>query len=963
MKRLYLLNKIAIMKGKLLLLATFICSISLNAQTKKLVDYHAYEGWKSIKGSKVSQDGNWVSYEVNPAQGDGKLFLYDVKNNKLDSFERGYSAEFFDNGKSFIYKIKPPYLDTRKAKLEKKKPDEQPKDTLIVLNLENKNEFTYANVKNYEVAYESYMWVWEKDKVKEKPSTNMKQKKKKKKKKKKEPEIKSEGSEIHLMSEVQGNTYSLSNLMTNMDSKLIHVTEYKLSKKGDLLVAVVKRNVDKVDSAYIYVAQKGDNKNFQKKFSYQGNIKSIAIDDAGTQVSFLASADTAKVKVYDLYYWKTDYTAPSLVVDRNNSAMKKNWSVNENQTPFFSENGKRIFFGTNMQPVNEPKDTLLEEEKYKLDLWSYTDKRLQPHQLKELSKDNKKSFLAVYHIADNKMVQICDSIVDNYKLVLNGDGDVALGISDIDYQNSWSWDSPWPSDYYTIDLLTGEKTEQLHKHGFNAELSVTGKYLIWYQRKVDHWFAMNIKTGDKWNITGSVKDIFYVDDNGNPEEENAFGIMGWSENDEFVYIYSKYDIWKVNPENLKMECLTDNKNNLEKNDGTKYTNVVLDKEEKFINDKFLLLHTFNDETKKAGFAKLIRNTTDDYPSQIIEDDKKFYFIGKAKNSDVEIFAASSFTQYPDLMLTKLFDFPKASKISNANPQQAQYNWGTAELTSWTSPEGKNLKGIIYKPENFSKDSIYPLLVYFYELYSDDIHNYYSPRPSASIINPTEYASNGYVVFFPDIKYDEGTPGDNAYDCIVSGTEHILSMGYTNRNRIGIQGQSWGGYQTAYLITRTTMFTAAMAGAPVSNMTSAYGGIRWGSGLSRAFQYEKGQSRIGKTLWEDRERYIYNSPLFFADKVQTPLLIMHNDEDGAVPWYQGIEYFSGLRRLNKPVWMLTYNGDDHNLRKWPNKMDLSIRMRGFFDYYLLDKPMPKWMNEGISAQEKGKVNKYETIERK
>src|SRR5690606_16515179 len=152
-------------------IATLISSLTLNAQTKKLIDYQAYEGWKSIKSSKVSQDGNWVSYEVNPAQGDGKLFLYDVKNSKLDSFIRGYDAEFFDNGKSFIYKIKPPYLETRKAKLDKKKPEEQPKDSLIILNLENKTNQAYANVKSYEVAYESYMWVWQKEKVKEKPST------------------------------------------------------------------------------------------------------------------------------------------------------------------------------------------------------------------------------------------------------------------------------------------------------------------------------------------------------------------------------------------------------------------------------------------------------------------------------------------------------------------------------------------------------------------------------------------------------------------------------------------------------------------------------------------------------------------------------------------------------------------------------------------------------------------------
>lgn len=937
----------------------FLCfSWSLFAQqnNKKLIDHTVFESWKTIKSQKISDDGKWVTYEINPAKGDGKLFLYEVSSGKLDSFERGYEAKFFDNGNSLAYKLKPKYELARKAKLDKKKADEQPKDSLIVMNLATRSTVKYAHVKSFEMAYESYLWAWQKDKVKEAPPVLTK-KEKRKAKKKKPADIKAEGTDLYIIARTEGGNSSVP-----IEKKLTHVSEYKLSKKGNTLVAIVQRKVDKIDSAYLYLAFKGAYSPFmQKKFTFQGTIKSVNIDDAGEQITFLASSDTAKVKVYDLYYWKKDYSSPSLVIDRNNANMKKGWSVSENKTPFFSENGKRIFFGTNVMPMNEPKDTLLEDEKYKLDLWSYTDLTLQTQQLKDLENDKKKTFLAVYHIADNKMVQLCDSLVDEYRLVQKGDGNLLLGISDEPYLVSTSWESPWSSDYYTIDLMTGTKTKRLEKHPFAASLSGTGKYLVWYQRKVDDWFAMNLETGERWTITAGVKDIFFQDDNGVPAEEDAFSIAGWSENDDYVYIHSRYDIWKISPEKLTQECLTSATNNLEKTYGTKYVYEETDVEEKFINDRFMLLHTFNDDTKKAGFAILRRNGEKDFPTQVIEDDKKFFFLSKAKNADVQLFSRSSFTEYPDLMLTKLYDFPKASKISKTNPQQSQYNWGTAELVSWTSPKGRELKGILYKPENFNKDSVYPLLVYYYEKYSDDLHSHYSPKPSASIINPSEYASNGYVVFFPDILYYEGEPGEGAMDCILSGTEYILSMGFCNKNRIGIQGQSWGGYQTAYLITQTKMFTAAMAGAPVSNMTSAYGGIRWGSGLTRMFQYEHGQSRLGKTLWEDRERYIKNSPLFFADQVETPLLIMHNDQDGAVPWYQGIEYFNALRRLNKPVWMLNYNGDDHNLTKWPNKVDLSIRMRSFFDYYLLDQPMPIWMSEGIPAIEKGKVNKYEKLE--
>mgnify|MGYP000876570404 FL=1 len=196
--------------------------------------------------------------------------------------------------------------------------------------------------------------------------------------------------------------------------------------------------------------------------------------------------------------------------------------------------------------------------------------------------------------------------------------------------------------------------------------------------------------------------------------------------------------------------------------------------------------------------------------------------------------------------------------------------------------------------------------------------------------------------------------------IIPGVHKILSMGFVDKDRMGIQGQSWGGYQVAYMVTETNMFRAAGAGAPVSNMFSAYGGIRWGSGLVRQMQYEHGQSRIDGTIWDKPLRYLENSPIFFVDKVQTPLLIMSNDKDGAVPWYQGIELFTALRRLEKPAWLLVYNNEDHNLVQRKNRKDLSIRLSQFFDHYLKGAPMPVWMAEGVPAVNKGRTMGTEIV---
>jgi dipeptidyl aminopeptidase/acylaminoacyl peptidase len=255
-----------------------------------------------------------------------------------------------------------------------------------------------------------------------------------------------------------------------------------------------------------------------------------------------------------------------------------------------------------------------------------------------------------------------------------------------------------------------------------------------------------------------------------------------------------------------------------------------------------------------------------------------------------------------------------------------------------------------------------MVVYFYERMSQQLHTYYSPTWNRSMISFPAFASRGYLIFIPDIPYRIGFPGESARNSIVSGVTNLISKGFVDKNNIGLQGHSWGGYQIAYLVTQTNLFKCAESGAPVVNMVSAYGGIRWETGISRQFQYEHTQSRIGGTLWEKPLRYIENSPIFFADKIETPLLIMHNDKDGAVPWYQGIEFYMALRRLGKPAWLLNYNEEGHGLVQLRNRKDFQLRMGQFFDHYLKGAPKPKWMENGVPAIEKGIRQGYELTEK-
>jgi dipeptidyl aminopeptidase/acylaminoacyl peptidase len=341
-------------------------------------------------------------------------------------------------------------------------------------------------------------------------------------------------------------------------------------------------------------------------------------------------------------------------------------------------------------------------------------------------------------------------------------------------------------------------------------------------------------------------------------------------------------------------------------------------------------------------------------SEAKEKNGLYIYLKENYNSSPDIYSATATVRLsPTKMDTILGIQMEEIKLSSINPQQNDYNWGTAELYKWKTFKGKQSAGILYKPENFDPAKKYPLILYFYEKLSDGLNRYIPPSPTSSSLNISFFVSRGYLVFAPDISYTIGHPAKSAYDYIVSAAKDLAKHRWVDANNIGIQGQSWGGIQVAQLITMTDMFKAAWAGAPVANMTSAYGGIRWESGINRQFQYEKRQSRIGATLWEKPALYIENSPLFHVPKIKTPLVIMHNDADGAVPWYQGIELFTAMRRLGKKVWMLNYNGEAHNLVQRKNKKDIQIREQQYFDWLLKGEKPPKWITEGVPAVKKGK----------
>jgi dipeptidyl aminopeptidase/acylaminoacyl peptidase len=360
-------------------------------------------------------------------------------------------------------------------------------------------------------------------------------------------------------------------------------------------------------------------------------------------------------------------------------------------------------------------------------------------------------------------------------------------------------------------------------------------------------------------------------------------------------------------------------------------------------NKALVLRGEHDKTRATGFFRT-NFAANAAPQRLSWGDKAYRYIGRALEADVLLVTATRFDLYPDLHLTSS-DFAKETKVSDGGAQMAPFLWGSAELMSFKNAKGVPLQAAVYKPANFDPKKKYPLIVYIYEKLSQDVHQFRAPSTGQNI-NFSVYTSNGYIVMTPDIVYTTGYPGKSAMDAVLPAIDTLAKQGFVDEKSIGIQGHSWGGYQIAYMVTQTNRFRAAEAGAPVGNMTSAYSGIRWGSGLPRQFQYEHSQSRIGKTLQDAPDLFIANSAVFHAKKVQTPLLILANDNDDAVPFYQGIELFLALRRHGKEAFYFNYNGEYHALRRRADQKDFGRRMQQFFDHYLKGAPAPEWMTKGI-----------------
>lgn len=888
---------------KYLVLAACLGSVSpaFSQEAKQKMTIDDLVSWERITDQAISNNGQWVACKMEPWQGDGTVYLYAGKGQEIATFSPAENFRFSASSNYLVVTETPAKASVDSLKLKKTKKDKMPMNTLVIYAVDGKKE-SIDSLKTFKLAKEADWVAYQRGR--------------------------------------KDSTLYVRSLDGSKTFKFPSVTHFQFAEKSGMLYYTSLAD----GKAGIYTYNPEQNKGTLIKEG-KGVFKQMAFDEKGENLAFLYCSDK-KSSYKALSLWLSKNNAPAQeIAARGNKAFPTDWVISENGSLHFSKTASRLFFGTSPEP--KQKDTTqLAEDRPNVQVWSWDEPVQYTVQNYNKEKDLKKSYQAVYNLSNGSIFQLADKDHPNIQIGNEGEATYALLSTSRPYSVSSMWEGRTRSDYFTVSLENGQRKQIAQADYGYFRLSPTGKYAYWYGETDSCWYTISMAEGKRYRLTTPQTFTAWDEENDVPDYPRAYGAAGWSANDQSLLIYDRYDIWKFDPTASTYPINLTQKGRKEK---ISYRYQKLDEEARCIDlSASQLLVGYNETTKGYGYYST-RFSAPAEPKTLISGNYMLSYIGKAKETDDVIYTKETFEQYPELQYSNL-KFKKSTQLTQGGKQQDRFGWGTAELVSWTSLDGKKLEGVVYKPANFDPNKKYPMIVNFYERNSETLYEYHHPQAHRSTVDYHLYHSNDYVIFNPDIRYVDGYPGESCYNCLMPGVSMMIAKGFINEKAIGAQGHSWGGYQVAYLATRTDLFAAIESGAPVVNMFSAFGGIRWGSGLARSFQYEHTQSRLGATPWSSPLRYLENSPLFTMDKVTTPILIMHNDSDGHVPWYQGIEYFVAMKRLSKPCWMLNYTGEPH----WPmsiaNRKDFQHRMLQFFNHFLKKEPMPKWMSEGVPAVE-------------
>jgi len=915
---------------------------------KKPITQDSYDEWRTISGATLSADGKWAVYTVSPVVGEGDLVVRATGGTTEYRVPRGFTgrpqlmpsadsaaqfspqpAQATADSRFVVFTIYPPRAEVERARQRRGTP--APRNGLGILELASGTVTRIAGVRSFRLAREGGRFLaYQLEDTAAAPRPNG------------AGTAPGGGSLAAAPRRETGTPLLVRDLSNGTEQRVDGVTAFTLDENEQWLGYIVSTRDGAGNGAFVRNLRTGLT---TALLSGAATYRGLTFDRKGTQAAFVSDAGDSTARPRMAVYHASLLPAKGKPISARRvvaaAEAPAGMLVAERGPLSFTREGTALLFSLARVPMDSiPADSLTDKAIY--DLWHWQDAQIMPQQKVNAARDRNRTYTALYTLATGKWTQLAN---DSLRVTVSDDGRRVLALNSLEYAIPQFW-GEGATDAYLVDPATGARTLVARKVDGTPQLSPGANYVTWFAD--GQWKAYVIATGRTVTLTDKLPVRFQDEEFDSPDVPPPYGLGGWTTGDRRVLIYDRFDVWEVDPSGaVAPRNLTDGAGRAA---GMVYRVVDLDREDPFLDPaQPLLLRAVDTTTKATGFWR-DRIGGEGAPEQLVMADRNLNGLQKARRAEQYLLTQSTYREFPDLWTGA--SMAATTRISNANPQDGEYPRGTVELVSWRNTDGVPLRGLLYKPEGFDPARQYPMVVYYYEKLTDGLHNYVAPT-GRNVVNPMVYNSLGYLVFEPDIVYTDGEPGPSAAKAIIPGVQALVAKGFVDPQRIGITGQSWGGYQTAYLITVSNMFAAAVPNATVVNMTSAYGGIRWQSGLARTFQYEHTQSRIGGSLWQYPERFIANSPLFTLDKVTTPVLFMANDNDGAVPWYQGIEFYVAMRRLQKEAYMVVYNGDEHNPTKRANQKDIDRKMLEFFAVKLQGADAPSWMVKGIPFLEKGR----------
>jgi dipeptidyl aminopeptidase/acylaminoacyl peptidase len=905
MKNQYISYRIAIMSAIAILMA--FQSIAQDGQ--KALSLADYDGWKRIVGADISHNGQWVSYAYRPNDGNDTLYLKQVQTNQIHVLPNSSSADFSADGKWAAYMV-----DLPKAEREKLQKDRKPITRQAqLINLANGQKWTYENAAAIGFSPNStYLTV---------------------RKAKASPDLKHKGTDLIIR-----------NLASGMDQNFGNVLEFRFNEKESHLAYIV--DADKAAGNGIYLLSLANStvkpldtdtlEYSNLTWNDQGFERPVALQK-GTAIAVLkGNTPKEKVKMDNqllVFDQLANATPRKTVYNTTQNPMSNNMVISERGSLSWSETDNVIYINLAEQLPEPPKT---KDKLTNVEVWHWKDEIIQSVQKVRQNQLSNTTYRAAFHVVENKVVPLGSDDMRNVMTSRNPNfvvgGDPKPHIKDINWGIS-------PADYYRIDTKTGAKQLIENEVGRAMGMSPDGNIFIYL--KNEQVYAYHLPSNKKTHLTANTEVSFVNTDDDHPFEKPAYGIAGWSKDQKSIIINHKYDLYKVALDGSNVSNFTSNLGDKEE---IQFRVLDLNPDERYLDlTKPLTLTAYGEWSKKAGFYQMQPGKA---PQALVFTDNIYGRVSKARNANMLMYTRETFVDFPDYYISGL-DFKNPTKVTDANPQQSEYGWGRRILVDYENSKGQKMQGTLALPAGYEEGKKYPMVVYFYEKMSQRHHQYsmpvYDDRPHMST-----YASNGYLVFMPDVVYDEGTPGTNALDNVTSSVQKVIDLGYANPAKIGLQGHSWGGYQSSFIVTQTDMFACVVTGAPVTNLVSMYNILYKASGTVNHGIFELGQVRMGRdvTPWTHRDLYVSQSPIEHVDKIKTPFMILHGTADGAVDYNQGVELYNAARRMGKEVILLTYPDEPHHLGMLENQKDFQVRMKQYFDHYLKDAPAPKWMQEGM-----------------